>query len=236
MQTSPAPLRALGVLIMLGFFFAGSGCNNFTPPDPAQVPDAEVGEDVATQDVQPDAPQLRQAILAGGCFWCVEAVYEMLDGVRDAESGYIGGTAETANYPDVCTKTTAHAEAVRITYDPTKITYEQLLKVFFTTAHDPTQLNRQGNDRGPQYRSAIFPLNDEQADIARAYIDQLNATPQYDGRIVTTIETGHTFYPAETNHQDFARNNPDHPYIRGVSQPKVEHTREAFEDMLRDGE
>ncbi|MEM9416287.1 MAG: peptide-methionine (S)-S-oxide reductase MsrA [Planctomycetota bacterium] len=221
---------------MFAFSFAGPGCSRFTPPDPAQVPDAEVGEDVPADTANTDTPQARQAILAGGCFWCVEAVYEMLDGVHDVESGYIGGTAETANYPAVCTKTTGHAEAVRITYDPTKITFEQLLKVFFTTAHNPTQLNQQGADEGPQYRSAIFPLSDEQQQIARAYIDQLNATPEYDGRIVTTIEPGHTFYPAETNHQDFARNNPDHPYIRSTSQPKVEHTREAFDDLLRDGE
>lgn len=231
MHTLPAPLLALGVLAMLSFAFAGSACSRSTPPDPAQVPDADVTEEVSAEDNAP-----RQAILAGGCFWCVEAVYEMLEGVSDVESGYIGGAENTADYRTVCTGTTGHAEAVRITYDPTKITYEQLLKVFFTTAHDPTQLNRQGNDRGTQYRSAIFPLNDEQQQVARAYIDQLNATPEFDGRIVTTLETGHPFYPAETYHQDYARNNPDAGYIRGVSQPKVEHTREAHPDLLRDGE
>lgn len=233
MQSNQPFLFAFGALAMLVFSFAGSACNRHDVPDPSQVPDAEVTEQVSA-DADQDTPQTRQAILAGGCFWCVEAVYEMLDGVSDVESGYIGGAEDTADYRTVCTGTTGHAEAVRITYDPAKISYEQLLKVFFTTAHDPTQLNRQGNDHGTQYRSAIFPLGDEQEQIARAYIAQLNSTPQYAGRIVTTIETGEVFYPAETYHQDYARNNPDAGYIRGVSQPKVEHTREAYPDLLRD--
>ena len=231
MHIPPAVPFALGIFAMLTFAFAGSACSRSNHPDPAQVPDAGVTEQVAAKDTAP-----RQAILAGGCFWCVEAVYEMLEGVSDVESGYIGGAENTADYRTVCDGQTGHAEAVRITYDPAKITYEQLLKVFFTTAHDPTQLNRQGNDRGTQYRSAIFPLSDEQANVARAYIDQLNATEQFNGNIVTTIETGHPFYPAETYHQDYATNNPNDGYIRGVSRPKVEHTREAFPDLLNDGE
>lgn len=235
MQTNPALALVLGALAMLALTFAGSACSRHDVPDPAQVPDADVTEQVNTDNAaDADAPQTRQAILAGGCFWCVEAVYEMLEGVSDVESGYIGGAENTADYRTVCGGATGHAEAVRITYDPTKITYDQLLKVFFTTAHDPTTLNRQGADSGTQYRSAIFPLSNEQQQIARAYIDQLNATEQYAGRIVTTLETGHTFYPAETVHQDYARNNPDARYIRGVSQPKVEHTREAHPDLIRD--
>ena len=232
--TSPWSLM-LGAFAMFFFAFAGSACSGSDYPDPAQVPDAEVTEQVDDDSAQ--APASREAVLAGGCFWCVEAVYETLAGVSDVESGYIGGSAETANYNMVCSAVeTGHAEAVRITYDPSVITFDQLLKVFFTTAHDPTQLNRQGNDRGTQYRSAVFPLTEEQAEIARAYIDQLNASGQYSRPIVTTLEPGHTFYPAETYHQDYARENPDRGYIRSISQPKVEHTREAYPELLRDDE
>ena len=217
---------------MLTMSVAGFACSQNQMPDPKTVPDADTSEQVDPAEVA--GP--RTAILAGGCFWCVEAVYEMLDGVSEVESGYIGGVAGTANYTDVCSKTTRHAEAVRITYDPAQITFDQLLKVFFTTAHDPTQLNRQGYDSGTQYRSAIFPINEEQAQIARDYIDQLNASGQYANPIVTTVENGHTFYPAEARHQNYARNNPNSRYIQANTNHKIENTRDAFGELIRDEE
>jgi len=241
-------LPRFGILIMLIFSFAGFACNRHDTPDPAEVPEPALDEPASGGHAQTDvyAPVMneqparastsRAAIFAGGCFWCVEGVFEQLDGVIDAESGYIGGTAQTANYTAVCTKDTDHAEAVRITYDPSKITYGKLLQVFFTVAHDPTLLNRQGPDAGRQYRSAVFPVSDEHEGIVRAYIDQLAASGLYDQPIVTTIETGHTFYPAETYHQDYARNNPADGYIRQNSQPKIEHTREAYPELLREDE
>jgi len=237
---------------MAAMTMLGPACSQTDMPHAADVPDAELDEQPTTNtddgnentsvsdttpEMQPDdvaqPSTTRQAVLAGGCFWCVEAVYEQIEGVSDVESGYIGGSADTANYEAVCSKTTRHAEAVRITYDPEVVSYGDLLKVFFTVAHDPTQLNRQGNDRGPQYRSAIFPRSEEQRAIAAAYIAQLNASGQFPGPIVTTIEDASVFYPAKTYHQDFARNNPNNGYIRAISQPKVEHLIEELPDMLR---
>src|SRR5687768_7417612 len=165
------------------------------------------------------------AILAGGCFWCTEAAFEQLEGVLDVTSGYIGGSAETANYRAVCSGDTGHAEAIHITYDPTKISYEQLLDVFFD-AHDPTQLNRQGNDTGTQYRSAIFYATDDEKRIADARIRALNESKHFPRPIATTLEPLTTFYPAEDYHQDYARQNPGQPYIQSVSMPKVCKVRE----------
>ena len=152
------------------------------------------------------------AVLAGGCFWGVEAVYEALAGVKDVVSGYAGGSKTSANYRVVSSGTTGHAESVRITYDPAKVSYGQLLKVFFAVAHDPTQLNRQGPDEGPQYRSAIFFNGPEQKAVAEAYIRQLNDAKIFPRRIVTTVSTLDGFYPAESEHQDFIRRNPWNPY------------------------
>ncbi len=161
------------------------------------------------------------AVLAGGCFWCVEAVYEGLPGVKDAESGYAGGVAASANYEAVGKGNTGHAEVVRITYDASKITYGQILKAFFFVAHDPTTLNKQGNDVGTQYRSAIFYESDDQQRVADAYIKQIDRSGDFPTLIVTTVEPLDRFYPAETYHQDFARKNPAHPYIQGAAAPKV---------------
>ena len=172
------------------------------------------------------------AIFAGGCFWCTEAAFEQLDGVLDVTSGYIGGSADTANYRAVCNGNTGHAEAIRITYDPGKISFDQLLTVFFD-AHDPTQLNRQGNDAGSQYRSAIFYADDAQQQAARAKIDQLNAAKAFPRPIVTTLEPLTTFYPAEDYHQDYARLNPDQPYIQAVSMPKACKVREKHAGLMR---
>ena len=161
------------------------------------------------------------AILAGGCFWCTEAVFERLPGVSDVTSGYSGGDASTANYEATCSGTTGHAEAIKVTYDASQISYGELLRVFFAVAHDPTHLNRQGNDRGPQYRSAIFYETEEQRAIAAGYIEQLDAAGVYDDPIVTTLEPFDTFYEAEAYHQDYAQNNPAQPYVCAVALPKV---------------
>jgi peptide-methionine (S)-S-oxide reductase len=173
------------------------------------------------------------AVLAGGCFWCVEAVYLQLDGVMSVTSGYAGGTAETANYQAVCTGTTAHAEAVSIKYDPARITYGQILKVFFWIAHDPTQLNRQGNDVGRQYRSAIFYADDQQKKVAEAYIRQLDAARLLPKPIVTTLEPLEAFYEAEAYHQNYAARNPSQPYVAAVAAPKVAKARSQLADMLK---
>jgi methionine-S-sulfoxide reductase len=170
--------------------------------------------------------------LAGGCFWCTEAAFEQLDGVLDVTSGYTGGSAETANYRAVCGGDTGHAEAIRITYDPSKISYEKLLDVFFD-AHDPTQLNRQGNDIGTQYRSAIFYANDEEKDISGAKIQSLNEKRIFSRPIVTTLEPLGEFYPAEDYHQDYARLNPEQPYIQAVSVPKVCKVRDKHAALIR---
>lgn len=176
---------------------------------------------------------LAAAVFAGGCFWCVEAVFEELDGVKDAVSGYAGGAQETANYEAVCTGTTGHAEAVKIIYDPSKISYRKLLEVHFAT-HDPTSLNRQGNDSGTQYRSAIFYANDEQKKIAQDYIAELTQKHAFGKPIVTTLEPLKGFYPAETYHQNYVCNNPHQGYVQFVAMPKVEKVREKFADSLKE--
>ncbi|MCK6459232.1 MAG: bifunctional methionine sulfoxide reductase B/A protein [Planctomycetes bacterium] len=173
------------------------------------------------------------AVFAGGCFWCVEAVFEELDGVIEATSGYAGGTKETANYKAVCSGTTGHAEAVRITYDPGKITYVDLLKVHFAT-HDPTTLNRQGNDEGPQYRSAIFFANDEEKALAEAFLEDVAEAKVFRSPVVTTLEPLKEFYEAEAYHQNYVCTNPGQPYVRAVALPKVEKVRQKFKDRLKE--
>lgn len=173
------------------------------------------------------------AIFAGGCFWGVQGVFQHLEGVKNAVSGYAGGTEETARYETVGYGKTGHAESVRVTFDPGKVSYGHLLQVYFSVTHDPTQLNRQGPDIGTQYRSAIFPVNDEQAKVAKAYIDQLNKAKVYDAAIVTTIEPGKAFYPAEAYHQDFLINNPTYPYIVYNDLPKIENLKKLFPGDFR---
>lgn len=180
----------------------------------------------------PATPGLQTAVFAGGCFWGMEAVFEQVKGVRDVVSGYAGGTAATATYDQVTTETTRHAEAIRITYDPRQISYGQLLRVYFSVAHDPTQLNRQGPDVGPSYRSAVFPQNPAQLQATRAYIAQLTRANPYGRPIVTKIETGR-FFPAEAYHQDFMRRNPTHPYIVRWDRPKVAAFRAGFPQLAR---
>jgi peptide-methionine (S)-S-oxide reductase len=173
------------------------------------------------------------AVLAGGCFWCVEAVYQQIEGVEKVVSGYSGGAEDTAHYEMVGTGTTGHAESVRITYDPHKISYGQILKVFFDVAHDPTQLNRQGHDIGPQYRSVIFYSNAEQKKIAEAYIAQLNEAKAFRSPIVTQVVELKAFYPAEDYHQNYCNRNPKNPYVQGVAMPKVEKVAEKVPELAK---
>jgi peptide-methionine (S)-S-oxide reductase len=173
------------------------------------------------------------AVLAGGCFWGVEAVFERLKGVTDVVSGFAGGSKATAHYEVVSRGVTGHAEAVRVTFDPAQISYGQLLRMFFAVAHDPTQLNRQGPDEGTQYRSAIFYADEEQRQVAIAYIQQLDAAKVFKRPIVTTVVALQGFYAAEAYHQDFVAHNPTYPYVLFNDLPKVEHLEKAFPELLK---
>jgi peptide-methionine (S)-S-oxide reductase len=172
------------------------------------------------------------AVLAGGCFWGVEAVFEHVKGVRKVVSGYAGGSAADAKYEKVSSERTRHAEAVRISYDPAQVSYEQLLRIYFSVAHDPTQLNRQGPDVGPSYRSAIFPQNPAQRQAAQSYIARLQAANAFPRPIVTKLEGG-SFFPAEAYHQDFMKRNPRHPYIMAHDVPKVVALKRKFPEIYR---
>lgn len=172
------------------------------------------------------------AVLAGGCFWCVEAVYRELAGVLRVVSGYSGGSAETADYRTVCTGTTEHAEVVQIEYDPARTSFGELLRIFFSVAHDPTQLNRQGNDVGTQYRSAIFYVDELQQRVAERYIAQLESAGAFSAPIVTRLEPMVNFFEAEAYHQNYAALHPGQPYIAAVAAPKVEKLRAYFGDRL----
>ncbi len=174
------------------------------------------------------------AVFAGGCFWGVQGVFQHVDGVINAVSGYAGGKAETADYQKVSRGWTGHAEAVRITYDPRKVSYGRLMQIYFSVAHDPTQLDRQGPDTGTQYRSAIFPQDAEQARISAAYIAQLDQAHVFGRKIVTRLEPGQVFYPAEDYHQDFMVRNPGYPYIVINDRPKVENLKRLFPQAWRD--
>jgi peptide-methionine (S)-S-oxide reductase len=174
------------------------------------------------------------AVFAGGCFWGIEAVFEHLKGVKTAVSGYAGGSKNSPSYEEVSSGSTGHAESVRVVYDSSQISYGTLLKVFFSVAHDPTQLNRQGPDVGTQYRSAIFYMNDEQKRIAEAYIDQLTKAKAFPRPIVTQVAPLKTFFEAEDYHQDYMRHNPNQPYIVINDAPKVEHLKHQFPDLYRD--
>jgi peptide-methionine (S)-S-oxide reductase len=174
------------------------------------------------------------AVLAGGCFWGVQGVYQHVKGVSSAVSGYAGGDASTAQYETVGTGTTGHAESVRITYDPNQLSFGQLLHIFFAVVHDPTELNRQGPDVGGQYRSAIFPQNDVQKKVADAYIAQLNEAKVFDAPVVTRTESNSGFFPAEDYHQDYLNSNPTAPYITINDMPKLGELRQLFPELYRD--
>jgi peptide-methionine (S)-S-oxide reductase len=195
-----------------------------TIPVPAVDEQAGEGAPTATSEV---------AVLAGGCFWGVQGVFQHVDGVTSAVSGYAGGEQKTAHYEMVGSGRTGHAESVRITFDPGKISYGRILQIYFSVAHDPTQLNRQGPDVGTQYRSAIFPANPEQARIAKAYMAQLNQARLFNAAIVTKIEPDREFYAAEDYHQDFLTRHPGHPYIVYNDLPKIEDLKRLFPETYR---
>jgi len=184
-------------------------------------------------DEAPGTSHSEVAVLAGGCFWGVQGVFEHVDGVSQAVSGYTGGSQATAHYEEVSGGSTGHAESVQVTFDPQQISYGRLLQIYFSVVHDPTELNRQGPDTGSQYRSAIFPATDEQAHVAQAYIDQLQKASVFSAPIVTSVESNKSFYPAEAYHQDFLTKNPDYPYIVVNDLPKIENLKQTRPDIYR---
>jgi len=190
--------------------------------------------DAPKDQPKPGAPELQTVVLAGGCFWGVQAVFQHVKGVSQAISGYAGGTRDTASYEVVSSGRTAHAESVQVTFDPRQISYGRILQIYFSVAHDPTQLNRQGPDSGPQYRSAIFYRDDSQKSIAQAYIAQLDKAGVFKRPIVTQLSALTEFYPAEAYHQDYATLHPSSPYIAYNDLPKVENLQHVFAEIYRE--
>lgn len=224
-RTSHLIIGALTGLLAIGAFALFQS--------PTMAAEKAVKIPAPTVDEKP-AAGMEKAVFAGGCFWGVQGVFQHVKGVSSAVSGYSGGAEDTAIYETVGSGTTGHAEAVEVTYNPAEISYGKLLQVFFSVAHNPTQLNYQGPDHGTQYRSAIFPVNAEQEAVAKAYIAQLDQAKLFDGKIVTTLEGSKTFFPAEAYHQDFLTLNPTYPYIVINDLPKVESLKQLFPDLYRD--
>jgi len=227
-----SPLAVLVGLALMALAFAGLALAGFGEREPLRrpLPDAVVGQALAT------APGLETAVFAGGCFWGVEAVFEHVRGVHGVRSGYAGGTLANPSYAQVTSGRSGHAESVEVRFDPRVVSYGQLLKVFFAVAHDPTQLDRQGPDRGSQYRSAIFTRSPAQERAARAYLRQLATARSFGpSPIVTRVQPLERFYPAEDYHQDFARLNPDHPYIRHWDAPKLVQLQRRLPALYRAG-
>lgn len=214
---------AVAIFVIFVILFATARRNAVSAA--TAIPDPAVDENVAAQKGQ------ATIVVAGGCFWGVQAVFEHVKGVTRATAGYAGGTVKNPDYEEVSSSTTGHAESVEIVYDPSKITVGQLLKVFFSVAHDPTELNRQGPDTGTQYRSAIFFTNADQQRIAQAYVDQLNQAKVFSGPIVTEIAPLKAFYRAEDYHQDYAAQHPNNPYIAMFDLPKVKHLQQEFPNL-----
>jgi peptide-methionine (S)-S-oxide reductase len=212
-------LLALGLVVLLALVAACAPSGSGSAHAPAALPPPEIDITASPRE----GP--RKAVLAGGCFWCTEAVFEAIPGVRSVVSGYAGDTREKATYDKVSWGRTKHAESIEIAYDPQRVTYGRLLRVFFAVAHDPTQLDRQGPDSGRQYRSAIFYASEEERQVAEAYIRQLTEAKAFDRPIVTTIEKLERFYPAEAYHQDFVAQHPTHPYVVRWALPKLEKAR-----------
>jgi peptide-methionine (S)-S-oxide reductase len=225
MEVDRMKKQHIAYLIPVLFLFTAALCPAARPkvafPDPAIDIPASAGQGKQT------------AVLAGGCFWGVEAVFERLKGVQDVVSGFAGGDKSTAHYETVSTGTTGHAESVKITYDPSQITFGQLLKVYFSVAHDPTELNRQGPDMGSQYRSAIFYMNDDQKKVAEAYIKQLNDAKVFSRPIVTQLVPFRGFYAAESYHQHFLDRNPNYPYIVYNDLPKLAQLKKQYPQMCK---
>jgi peptide-methionine (S)-S-oxide reductase len=213
--------------ILLGTLLAATACNAKANPAAASLPAPVVDAPRAS------APGKQTTVFAGGCFWGVQAVFQHVNGVIRATAGYAGGSAKTADYETVSTGETGHAESVEVVFDPAQITYGELLRVFFSVAHDPTQWNRQGPDEGTQYRSAIFYASEEQKRIAAAYIAQLDQAKVFSRPIVTQVGPLQAFYPAEAYHQNYAALHPNQPYILFNDAPKVEHLRQEFPDLYK---
>ena len=227
MIASFTPRLGLSTLAIVGLTaLAGVSINASTAEEAHKVPPPALDETAP-------AAGSEVAVVAGGCFWGVQGVFQHVDGVVSAVSGYDGGAASTAHYDMTSQGDTGHAELVRITYDPKKISYGKILQIFFSVAHDPTELNRQGPDEGTQYRSAIFPSDAEQARVAKAYVAELDQAHAFRSPIVTTIEPGKTFYPAEAYHQDFLAKNPTYPYIVFNDLPKIQALKRLFPDLYR---
>ena len=211
-------------LILAASLLAATACNakaGTAAPVPAPAVDAP----------RASAPSKQTAVIAGGCFWGIQSVFQHVKGVISATSGYSGGTKKNPDYELVSSGTTGHAESVQVVFDPSQVTYGELLRVFFSVAHDPTEMNRQGPDEGTQYRSIIFYNSDEEKHIAEAYIAQLDAAKTFPHRIVTQVVPLQAFYPAESYHQDYAALHPDQPYIYFNDAPKVDHLKQEFPDL-----
>jgi peptide-methionine (S)-S-oxide reductase len=222
--------RTGAALLLAGAVAAGFGLAG----TPSSAEDAKVIPAPLMDEDAGAAPAMTEtAVFAGGCFWGVQGVFQHVNGVTKAVSGYAGGAAETAQYELVGSGETGHAESVQVTYDPHQISYDALLQIYFSVAHDPTELNFQGPDMGPQYRSTIFPTSPEQARIAAAYIQQLNAAKVFSNDIVTTVEEGKTFYPAEDYHQDYLTLHPNQPYIVINDLPKVRDLERLYPERWR---
>ena len=220
------PVRSLlGLALLAGLMACSAG---FARSQPVALPDAKLDVPASTTGPQ-------TAVFAGGCFWGVEGVFDHVKGVTSAISGYSGGKAHTANYETVSTGTTGHAESVKVVFDPSKVSYGQLLKVYFSVAHDPTQLNRQSPDVGTQYRSEIFTTNAAQQQVANAYIAQLSAAKVFADPIVTRVEPLQHFYPAEDYHQNYLEMHPHEPYIVYNDAPKLVHLKQLFPTLYRGG-
>jgi len=213
--------------LVLGSLLGTLACSaKANPPVPVPPP--------AVDSPRASAPGKQVAVISGGCFWGVQAVFQHVKGVISATSGYSGGSAKTADYETVSTGQTGHAESVQIAFDPSQVTYGELLRIFFSVAHDPTELNHQGPDEGTQYRSAIFYNGDEQKHIAEAYIAQLDGAKVFPHKIVTQVVPLQAFYPAEAYHQNYAALHPTQPYIMFNDAPKVEHLRQEFPEMYKE--
>jgi peptide-methionine (S)-S-oxide reductase len=216
----------IGLVLLAGLVACSAG---FARSQPVALPDPKL--DVPANAAKGD----QTAVFAGGCFWGVEAVFEHVKGVKQATSGYSGGDARTARYGIVSSGRTGHAESVKVVFDPARVSYGQLLKVYFSVAHDPTQLNRQSPDTGPQYRSQIFTTNAAQERVAKAYIAQLSSARVFPAPIVTRVEPLKAFYPAERHHQDYLRLHPDEPYIVYNDAPKLVHLKAMFPSLYTGG-
>jgi peptide-methionine (S)-S-oxide reductase len=222
-RSAPLGLCVVALMVLIGLAIrSGPAAAEGARARPPPVVDAPPGQTTSAV-----------VVLAGGCFWGVQGVFQHVKGVTSAVSGYAGGDKKTAEYERVSSGRTGHAESVQVTYDPRQISYGRLLQIFFSVAHDPTELNRQGPDTGTQYRSAIFPTNAEQATVAKAYVAQLDQAHAFKKAIVTTIEPDRTFYPAESYHQDFLTRNPRYPYIVINDLPKIEDLKRLLPEVYR---